>query len=108
MRTYMVPSAFLAAMMFLAGRADVASAEAENLSCIIDGPQAELRVLRDCENTYVPVTPTPVYVPPLTPSELPTMEMRQGESKADRADRSKPSGGGAGGGGQSSGPNGTN
>lgn len=69
----------------------------DNLSCISDTPQPHLRVLRDCENAFVPEKP-PVEEVYLTPSQIPMIGPHDGGRKSDRPDRDRPDNGGNGGG----------
>jgi hypothetical protein len=71
-----------------------------NLSCITERPVPNLRVLRDCENDFVP--PPPVPEPYLTPSQIPIVGPHDGGRKADRADQNEAQGGAGGTGGPNS------
>jgi hypothetical protein len=103
----LIALAFVLAASGFIGSANSAFAQTDNRSCIVDAPQSELRVLRDCENAYVATPPEPPVYVPLTPSEIPMIGPHDGGRKSDRPDRDRPRGG-SDGNGNGSGPNGAN
>lgn len=85
--------------------AQMALADAKNLSCISDESVHARKVLRDCEQVAPEPTYIIVYEQPVDDPNGPPMPIKHGEGRDHHGGRGSNSDGGNGGGGNAGGPN---